>query len=133
MSNNEVKFANGMIVKPRHPKCPDYVIANLSVKVEDFEQTMKANHVQGWLNIQLKVSQGGKPYAQIDEWRPQAQQYPQQQPQQGYGQPQQGYSQPPPPFPTDNANAQQVPPPPRPADNSNAFDVTEESIDDIPF
>jgi len=60
-----------------------------------------------------------------------------QQPQQGYSQPQQNSAPPPPnvppPFPTDNANTQQAPPPPRTADDSNAFDVTEESIDDIPF
>lgn len=92
--SNETKFANGMIVKPRHRNCPDYVIANLSIKCEEFEQTMKANHVQGWLNIQLKVSQNGKPYAQIDEWRPQPQQYPQQ----GYSQPQRQAPNPP-PFP----------------------------------
>jgi len=97
--SNEVKFANGLIVKPRHPNCPDYVIANLSIKCEEFEQTMKANHVQGWLNVQLKVSgSSGKPYAQIDEWRPQPQQYPQDNQQQGYSQPQRQAPPPPPPF-----------------------------------
>jgi len=63
-------FANGLIVKERHPKTPDYVICNLSVKVEEFIQTLKDNESNGWVNVKVLVAKSGKPYAEIDTWQP---------------------------------------------------------------
>lgn len=63
-------FANGMIVKPRHPNAPDYVKGNLSIKVDEFIQTLQQNNNNGWVNISIKQSQNGKNYAEIDTWRP---------------------------------------------------------------
>ncbi len=63
-------FANGLIVKERKPQTPEYVIANLSVKVDEFIQTLKDNESSGWVNIALLVAKSGKSYAEIDTWKP---------------------------------------------------------------
>jgi hypothetical protein len=67
--NNEKIFAQGMIVKDRG-NAPEWMIAKVSIKVEEFIQTLQQNSDNGWVNIQLKVSQGGKSYAEIDTWKP---------------------------------------------------------------
>ena len=62
-------FAAGLIVK-RHERAPEFVICNLSVKVSEFTEFMLANHSNGWVNIQCKVSKNGKMYAELDTWKP---------------------------------------------------------------
>jgi len=64
-------FVNGFIVK-RNDNAPDFVLANLSVKLEDFVEFAKANHSDGWLNISFKRGQSGKCYAELDTWKPTA-------------------------------------------------------------
>lgn len=97
-------FASGMIVKPRG-NAPDWVIAKVSIKAEEFIQTLQQHQKNGWINIDLKRSQGGKAYAEIDTWQPDSsactgyttnvqQQAPQRQ------------APPPPPFPPDDDNFQ---------------------------
>ena len=44
----ETIFADGLIVK-KNENAPDFVLCNLSVKVEEFEKFMKANSKNGWL------------------------------------------------------------------------------------
>ena len=65
----EKTFVNGFIVK-RNDNAPDFVLANLSVKLEDFVEFAKTNHSDGWLNISLKKGQSGKCYAELDTWKP---------------------------------------------------------------
>lgn len=67
----EKTFVNGFIVK-RNDNAPDFVLANLSVKLDDFVEFAKANHSDGWLNISLKRGQSGKCYAELDTWKPTA-------------------------------------------------------------
>ncbi len=68
---DDKKFVDGMIVK-RKPKAPDFVKCSLSFKCADFVTFMKANHKKGWLNVDLKMSKGGKLYAEVDTWEPEA-------------------------------------------------------------
>ena len=77
-------FANGMIVKKARDNAPSFVKCGLSFKVDEFIQTLQQNNNNGWVNVDIKVSQNGKLYAEIDTWRPNAPQTPQQpqQPQQ---------------------------------------------------
>lgn len=67
----EKTFVNGFIVK-RNDNAPDFVLANLSVKLDDFVEFAKANHSDGWLNISFKRGQSGKCYAELDTWKPTA-------------------------------------------------------------
>ena len=71
MMADEKKFIDGLIVK-RNEKAPDFVICNLSFKCEDFVAFLKANHKNGWLNVNVKKSKGGKLYAEVDTWQPKA-------------------------------------------------------------
>jgi len=63
-------FVNGMIFKLPHEKAPDFVKGKISVRVDEFIKFAQENQDNGWLNIQLKVSKGGKAYAELDLWKP---------------------------------------------------------------
>jgi len=81
MSEEKI-FVNGMIAK-RHPNAPDFVKASLSLKMSELIEFARQHHKDGWLNIQIKESKGGKYYAELDTWEPSQapqQQAPQQQP-----------------------------------------------------
>lgn len=71
--NDEKIFVDGMICK-RHERAPDFVTVNLSVKLKDFVAFAKEHHKDGWLNVQVKQSKGGKFYAELDTFEPKPQQ-----------------------------------------------------------
>ena len=66
---SEVIFAEGVIVK-KNENAPSFVLCNLSIKVDEFEQFMKKNAKNGWVNLSLLVGQSGKPYAKLDTYEP---------------------------------------------------------------
>jgi hypothetical protein len=68
MSDEKI-FAAGLIVK-RNENAPEYVMCNLSVKVDEFAAFAQQYQSNGWLNIQCKVSKNGKMYAELDTWKP---------------------------------------------------------------
>jgi len=69
MSDDKV-FIDGMIFKAPHPKAPDFVKGTLSVKVSEFYVFCQQHQKEGWLNIDLKVSQAGKYYAELNTFKP---------------------------------------------------------------
>ena len=69
------EFVDGLIVKAPHPKAPDYVKANISIKVEDLGKWLRARYKaslenDGWINIDVKESKGGKWYAAVSTFKP---------------------------------------------------------------
>jgi len=62
-------FIDGMIVK-RREQAPEYVLCNLSVKVDEFIAFAQQHQKAGWLNIDCMVGKSGKPYAALDTWQP---------------------------------------------------------------
>jgi hypothetical protein len=67
----EAKFAQGMIVKYPHDNAPDYVKARINIKVTEFVQWLQESaQGQEWINLDLKESQKGGLYAQLDTWKP---------------------------------------------------------------
>lgn len=62
-------FVNGMIVK-RRDNAPEYVLCNLSVKVDEFIAFAHEHQRDGWLNVDCMVGKSGKPYAALDTWQP---------------------------------------------------------------
>ena len=66
---NEVIFAEGLIVK-KNENAPDFVLCNLSVKVEEFEKFIKANVKNGWVNLSVLMGKSGKHYAKLDTYEP---------------------------------------------------------------
>ena len=68
MSDEKI-FAEGLIVK-RNDGAPDWVLCNLSVKVGEFTAFLLEHQSNGWVNVQVKQSKGGKYYAELDTWKP---------------------------------------------------------------
>jgi len=119
---SDIVFANGMIIKDRGA-APEYVIAKVSIKVEEFIQTLQENNNNGWVNIEIKQAKSGKNYAAIDTWKPN-----QDNPaNQGYVTKQ---------APTMPQQSNNAPPPPAPfptGDNIPGLEAGDESIEDVPF
>lgn len=66
-------FADGFIFK-RNEKAPDFVVGGISIKVEDAVAFLKKHDKNGWVNLQIKNSQGGKTYMELDTFEPKQQQ-----------------------------------------------------------
>lgn len=77
MSQDKI-FADGFVFK-RNEKAPDFVVGNISIKVEEAVAFLKQHTKNGWVNLQVKNSQGGKYYMELDTFEPK-QQAPAQQP-----------------------------------------------------
>lgn len=72
MSNQqETKFADGFMFK-RNPNAPDFVIGQMSVKVEEAINFLKANAKNGWVNMDIKRGRSGKEYVQLSTYEPKA-------------------------------------------------------------
>lgn len=71
MSDKE--FVNGLIVKAPHEKAPDFVKCKISIKRQELIDWLNGKS-DDWINLDVKVSRGGKWYAEIDDWKPQQEQ-----------------------------------------------------------
>lgn len=67
--SDEKEFINGLIVKAPNDNAPDYVKAKISIKRADLIAWLQAKDGE-WINADVKVSQGGKWYAAVDNWKP---------------------------------------------------------------
>jgi hypothetical protein len=70
MSDNN--FIAGLIVKAPNERAPEYVKAKLSIKRAELIQWLQQQEGE-WVNADIKVSQNGKWYAQVDNWKPDGQ------------------------------------------------------------
>jgi hypothetical protein len=70
--SNDAKFIEGLIVKAPHANAPEYVKAKLSIKRMELIAWLTQQDGE-WINADVKVSQNGKWYCQIDDWKPNAQ------------------------------------------------------------
>lgn len=68
MSNDTI-FVNGMIVKYPHDKAPDYVLTNISIKVEELIEFLEEHDDNGWVNIEILEGKSGKPYAKLNNYK----------------------------------------------------------------
>jgi len=66
----DIVFVDGIIFKLPRPGAPDFVKGSLSFKIEEAIKFLQENSSNGWCNVDLKVSQGGKPYASLNTWKP---------------------------------------------------------------
>lgn len=72
MSDKEIEFVDGLIVKPPNERAPDYVKAQISIKVEDLGKWLRGKYKAGeeWVNIDVKVAKSGKWYASVSNFKP---------------------------------------------------------------
>lgn len=67
--SNDKKFIDGLIVKAPNERAPDYVKAKLSIKRVELAAWL-LEQTGDWINADVKVSQSGKWYAAVDDWKP---------------------------------------------------------------
>jgi hypothetical protein len=74
VAKDEIEFVDGLIVKAPHPNAPDFVKAQISIKVEDLGKWLREKYKAGneWVNIDVKESKGGKWYAAVSTFKPKA-------------------------------------------------------------
>lgn len=65
----EKEFAEGLFFKPPSDKAPEYVIGSLSIKRNDLINWLTPRGGE-WVNLNIKRSQGGKVYFEVDTWKP---------------------------------------------------------------
>ena len=66
---SEKEFVAGLYVKPPHEKAPDFVKFSISIKRADLGNWLRGKSDE-WINLQVKESQNGKWYAEVDNWKP---------------------------------------------------------------
>ena len=67
MEKQEKVFANGFIFK-RSENAPEFVIGNISIKADDAIKFIQDHTKNGWVNLKINKSQGGKTYIELDTW-----------------------------------------------------------------
>lgn len=70
--STDTKFINGLLIKSPNDGAPDYVKARISIKREELIAWLQTERGE-WINADIKVSQGGKWYAAVDDWKPDSQ------------------------------------------------------------
>jgi hypothetical protein len=65
----ERTFADGFIIK-RRDNAPEFVIANISVKVDEAITFLKNNQKNGWVNLNAKKARSGNMYLELDTFEP---------------------------------------------------------------
>jgi hypothetical protein len=70
---NDKEFVNGLIAKAPHEKAPDFVKVDISIKREELIKWLSGKQ-EDWININVKESKGGKWYAEVNDWKPEAKQ-----------------------------------------------------------
>lgn len=70
--SNDTNFIPGLFFKDKHENAPDFVICKGSIKVADMAAWLATQDGE-WVSFDLKRSREGKPYSQIDTWKPDSQ------------------------------------------------------------
>ncbi len=66
---SDKKFIDGLLVKAPRGNAPDYVVGHLSLKREELIAWLQQQDGE-WINVDLKIANSGKWYAQVDDWKP---------------------------------------------------------------
>ena len=69
MEQTEKVFADGFIFK-RKENAPEFVVGSMSIKVDEAMAFLAQNETKGWVNLDVKLSKGGKYYMELDTWKP---------------------------------------------------------------
>lgn len=68
---SDIEFVPGLIVKAPHERAPDFVKAQISIKVEELGQFLREKYKakEDWVNIDVKVAKSGKWYAAVSTYK----------------------------------------------------------------
>lgn len=68
------KFVKGLFVKMPNDKAPDFILLDMSFKPHEFFTWCQDRmDEKGWVNVQVKKSQKGTLYAELNTWKPKEQ------------------------------------------------------------
>jgi hypothetical protein len=67
MEKKDKVFADGFIFK-RSDNAPDWVVGNMSVKVDEAISFLQSNQKNGWVNLKVNSAKSGKYYMELDTW-----------------------------------------------------------------
>ena len=70
MEKQEKTFADGFMFK-MNPNSPEWVIGGLSLKADDAIAFIQKHQDKGWVNLKINIGKSGKPYVELDTWKPQ--------------------------------------------------------------
>lgn len=70
---SDIKFIDGLFVKPPHDKAPDFVKCAISIKREELVGWLQKQEGE-WVNLDVKEAKTGKWYAAINDWKPKSEQ-----------------------------------------------------------
>ena len=62
-------FADGFMFK-MNPNSPEWVVGSLSLKAEDAITFIQKHTDKGWVNLKINIGKSGKPYVELDTWKP---------------------------------------------------------------
>tara|TARA_R110000796_G_scaffold51680_9_gene121961 strand:- start:998 stop:1276 length:279 start_codon:yes stop_codon:yes gene_type:complete len=65
-------FADGFLFKKRE-SAPEWVVGSISVKVDEAIGFLTSNAKNGWVNLNVNQSRGGKYYIELDTFVPKKQ------------------------------------------------------------
>ncbi len=68
MADN-IEFVDGLIVKAPRQGAPDFVKGSISIKRADLGNWLRGKQDE-WINVDIKVSKGGKWYAAVNKFNP---------------------------------------------------------------
>ena len=69
MEKTEKVFAEGFMFKI-NPKSPEWVVGQLSLKAGEAIAFITKHSQNGWVNLNVNVGKSGKPYVELDTWKP---------------------------------------------------------------
>ena len=70
MSEQEMTFVDGLVIRPPHEKAPDFVKAQISMKREELIAWLTAR-TEEWINVDVLVSKStGKWYGKLNDYKP---------------------------------------------------------------
>ena len=65
----EKEFVDGLIVKAPNDKAPEFVKCAISIKRSELISWL-SQKTDDWINLDVKVSQKGKWYCEVNNWQP---------------------------------------------------------------
>ena len=69
MEKTEKVFAEGFMFKI-NPNSPEWVVGSLSLKADEAIAFIQKNTDKGWVNLNVNIGKSGKPYVELDTWKP---------------------------------------------------------------
>lgn len=66
---SDIQFVDGLIVKAPNEKAPDFVKMAISIKRSELISWLTTK-TDDWINIDVKVSKGGKWYCAVNDFKP---------------------------------------------------------------